>query len=277
MTRIRWYLAVLCCAVMFGAGCQDPADDDAGDDDVADDDDTGDDDDDDTSDDDTGDDDTADDDTADDDTADDDTGDDDDDTGDDDTGDDDTSGPGYHVLEIHLDNLTYDPVGYQEFFFTGSPVALGDAEAVVSAALPGSLVDGCSAVSTHLDFHYCTGMAGDFGGSALVDGRTGNLAFAGSTYWDGTGSLLYPTPLSPAMDLMIGVYPPTIAPTTYEYHLQGLEADSVGDTAMDRVREMDHVLNWVAWGMYDALVYLHPYMVGGYNAAEADLIVVLVM
>jgi len=31
MTSIRWYLAVLCCAVMFGAGCEDPAADDAAD------------------------------------------------------------------------------------------------------------------------------------------------------------------------------------------------------------------------------------------------------
>ena len=288
----RWTFLLIAAAAAWicSAGC--PSDDDdfgSGDDDTGDDD---------TGDDDTGDDDTEDDDSADDDSTgddddstgddDDSTGDDDDSTGDDDdsTGDDDdTTGddddtvppPDVQLLEIQLDNLTYAPVGYRQFALSGSPIPLADAATVVSNVLPGSLVDGCSPDTTYMDFHYCYVAPGDFGGAALVDARTGSLVFAGEIFWMGTGSLLYPLPLAPAADLQAVVHPPTIAPTQIGFAMGGYEANSVGALALEAVREMDYVKNWVAWGTYDALVYLHPYSVGAYNPAEADLIVLLVL
>jgi hypothetical protein len=51
----------------------------------------------------------------------------------------------------------------------------------------------------------------------------------------------------------------------------------VGDDAIAAIRDMDHVVQWVGWGMYDALVYLHPYSVGAYDPSVADLVVILVM
>ncbi len=296
----RWTLVLIACFLAWTcmSGC--PSDDDdfgGGDDDTGDDD---------TGDDDTGDDDTGDDDTGDDDDSasdDDSTGDDDDVTSDDDdvTGDDDdvtsddddvtsddddvtsdddddaTTSPVVQLLEIHLENQTYAPVGYRHFALTGSPIPLADAPAVVSTALPGSLVDGCAPQSTFLDFHYCYAAPGDFGGAALVDGRTGGLVFAGEIIWMGTGQLLFPTPLSPPTALQAVVNPPTIAPMQTELALGGYEVNAVGVAALDAVREMDYVKNWVAWGMYDALVYLHPYSVGAYNPAEADIVVILVL
>ena len=107
---------------------------------------------------------------------------------------------------------------------------------------------------------------------ATREGRT-----VSKRIWMGTGQLLYPTPLDPAADLLIPAGAPTIAPTTYEYALFGLEDPTVGDAAIDAVRSMDMVVNWVAWCTYDALVLLHPYTDGGYYAPDADLVVMLVM
>jgi hypothetical protein len=208
-------------------------------------------------------------------------GDDDDSAGDDDdddsAGDDDDSAPAdVHLLEIHLDNVTYAPVGYTYLDLPLAPLALGDAPAVVSAELPGTYVDGCAAQDTYLGFHYCYQAPGDMGGAALVDGRSGELVFAGEIIWDGQGQLLYPTPLDPAADLL-ATGPLTIAPENAEYALFGLEAPAVGDLALEAVREMDLVRNWVAWCTYDALVLLHPYADGGYLPGAADIVVVLVL
>jgi hypothetical protein len=182
-----------------------------------------------------------------------------------------------HILEVQLDNLTLAPVGYKHFDVAANPTPLAGASAIVTAALPASLVANCNGVSSHLDFHYCYNAPGDFGGAALVDGRTGELVFAGETIWMGSGQPLYPLPLGPNSDLAIAVHPPTIAPMTTEYHLQGLETQQAADAALDAVRQMGYVLQWVGWGMYDALVYLHPYEVGAYNPAGADWVVLLVM
>ncbi len=281
MRRAGWYLVAVIGALVF-VGCDGSGDDD---DDVAacDDDDAACDDDDVTGDDDDatpGDDDDAtpgddDDSGASDDDDDDSAGDDDDDdsAGDDD---DDSAEPSIHLLEIHLDNLTYDPVGYTFLDLPAAPIPLNDAPAVVSSELPGSYVDGCTAQDTYLGFHYCYQPAGDFGGAALVDGRSGELVFAGEIIWDGEGQLLHPTPLDPAADLM-ATGPLTIAPENAEYALLGLEDAAVGDAAIEAVREMDLVRHWVAWCTYDALVLLHPYADGGYLPASADLVVMLVL
>ena len=274
--RIIGWTALLAAVLVWNVGCNGEGDDDTAmpdddtaDDDVADDD----------ADDDTADDDTADDDSAtgdDDDSA---TGDDDDSATDDDTvGDDDTvSDADVRLLEIHLDNVTYDPVGYQFFELYDNPIALADAPGVVSADLPGSLVDGCTAQATYLGFHHCYRPPGDFGGAALVDGRSGELVFAGEIHWMGTGQLLYPMPLGDPADLQLLTGAPVIAPTSYEYALWGYEDTAVGDAALDAVRNMELVNQWVAWCTYDALVMLHPYSEGAYNPMSADLIVLLVL
>jgi len=253
---------LLALSLLFG--CPGNDDDDVSDDDAVDDDDIGDDD---TT--------ADDDDSADDD--DDDSADDDDDTAaDDDTGDDDTEDSPVQLLEIHLDNVTYAPVGYQFFGLPDAPMDLADAPAAVAAAFPGTLVDGCTAEGTYLDFHYCYRAPGDFGGAALVDGRSGAPVFAGEIHWMGTGALLFPAPLGPAADLE-ATGPLTIAPENAVYHLMGYEDDAVADAALEAVRAMDLVRHWVAWCTYDALVMLHPYGEGGYNPLAADLIVMLVM
>ncbi len=282
MTRTGWFLAAVCGVFWLNvSGC--PGGDDDDDDTGADcDDDWGcdDDDDDDTS---ADDDDTA----GDDDDSgagdDDDSGAaDDDDSGaaddDDSAGDDDDSAPAdVHLLEIHLDNVTYAPVGYAFLDLPLAPIALGDAPAVVSSELPGTFVDGCAAQDTYLGFHYCYQAPGDMGGAALVDGRSGELVFAGEIIWDGEGQLLYPTSLGPAADLLATSGVLTIAPENAEYALFGLEDAAVGDLALEAVREMDLVRNWVAWCTYDALVLLHPYSVGGYLPGAADIVVMLVL
>ena len=274
MERTWWVLAAVIGALVF-VGCNGSGDDDdqttcegsdaCDDDDAADDDDTTPGDDDDVT---PGDDDDAtpgdDDDVT--------PGDDDDSAGDDD----DSAEASIHLLEIHLDNLTYDPVGYTFLDLPAAPIPLNDAPAVVSAELPGSYVDGCTAQDTYLGFHYCYRAPGDFGGAALVDARSGELVFAGEIIWDGEGQLLYPTPLSPAADLL-ATGPLTIAPENAEYALLGLEDPAVGDAAIEAVREMDLVRHWVAWCTYDALVLLHPYSDGGYLPEAADLIVMLVL
>ena len=265
MIRSRWWWCVAVCGVLgLGlGGCPGDDDDDTdctGDDcdDFGDDDDTTEGDDDDTT-----------------------EGDDDDSVpGDDDdsAGDDDDSAPAdVHLLEIHLDNVTYAPVGYTYLDLPLAPIALGDAPAVVSAELPGTYVDGCTAQDTYLGFHYCYQAPGDMGGAALVDGRSGELVFAGEIIWDGQGQLLYPTSLDPAADLLATSGVLTIAPENAEYALLGLEDTAVGDLALEAVREMDLVRHWVAWCTYDALVLLHPYSVGGYLPEAADLVVLLVL
>jgi hypothetical protein len=281
MRATVWFIGALCSvAGLLALGCNTSGDDDTldytsceggdycDDDDAGDDDDVGDDDD--TSDDD--------DDSAGDD--DDSAGDDDDSAGDDDdsAGDDDDSAPAdVHLLEIHLDNVTYAPVGYTFLDLPLAPIAQGDAPAVVSAELPGTYVDGCTAQDTYLGFHYCYQSPGDMGGAALVDGRSGELVFAGEIIWDGQGQLLYPAPLDPAADLLAVSGALTIAPENAEYALFGLEDPAVGDLALEAVREMDLVRNWVAWCTYDALVLLHPYAVGGYLPDAADIVVLLVL
>ena len=277
MTFVRMFhwLALVGVLLVGCWGCEgdpDPGDDD----DVADDDDdtVGDDDDDDTADDD---DDSADDD--DDDSADDDDDsaddDDDDDTADDD--DDDTS-IFSDVLEIHLDNQTYDPVGFKSFNVTGNAVSLADTAALVSAELPGTRADGCVGVSTHLDIHYCyreLAYDGLPGAAALADGQTGTVLFAAEYAPQAPVDLIYPDPLDDPSPLL-ATGPSTIAPNFYDYNLLGYEADSVGDAALDAIREMDYVRTWVGWGVYDAVVVLHPYIDSQYDAAEADLIVILI-
>jgi len=200
---------------------------------------------------------------------------DDDDTADDD--DDDTS-TFSDVLEIHLDNQTYDPVGFKSFNVSGTAVSLADSAAVVSAALPGTRADGCIGISTHLDIHYCyrqLAYDGLPGAAALVDGLTGTVFFAAEYAPQAPVDLIYPDPLDgPAPLLATG--PSTIAPTLYDYNLLGYEPDTVGDAALDAVREMDYVRNWVGWGTYDAVVVLHPYIDQQYDATEADLIVILI-
>jgi len=278
MRTIGW-TALLAALLLWSAGCDGGGDDDVADDDIADDDVADDDADDDTDDDDSEDDDSADDDSAgdDDDSAgDDDTGDDDDSAADDDSADDDDDAD-IHLLEIHLDNVTYAPVGYQFFELYDDPLPLGGAPGVVSSELPGTLVDGCTAQGTYLGFHRCYRPPGDFGGAALVDGRSGELVFAGEIIWMGTGQLLYPVPLGNPADLLVPAGVPTIPPNTYEYALWGYEDPSVGDAAIAAVRDMDLVKNWVAWCTYDALVVLHPYSEGAYDPMSADLIVLLVL
>ena len=281
----RWPLAALAALFLLlgPTGCpgegddDDVSDDDVADDDTADDDSSADDDD--TADDDSS---EADDDTADDDSADDDdsAADDDDSAADDDTAgddDDDDDDADIHLMEIHLDNVSFAPVGYEFFDLPAAPIPLGAAPAVVSAELPGSLVDGCTAQDTYLGFHYCYEAPGDFGGAALVDGRSGELVFAGEIHWMGMGNLLFPTPLGPAADLQVQAGTPTIAPETVEYALFGYEDAAVGDAAIEAIRDMDLVKNWVAWCTYDALVVLHPYSEGAYDELAADLIVLLVL
>jgi hypothetical protein len=264
--RRAWLAHILALALLGSVGCMGDEgealiddDTDAGDDDdatAADDDDTVADDDDDTA-------------TDDDDSG---VGDDDDTAGDDD----DTADMPVQLLEIHLDNVTYAPVGYQFFGLADAPLDLADAADAVSTSFPGSLVDGCTAQGTYLDFHYCYRAPGDFGGAALVDGRSGAPVFAGESHWMGTGQLIFPSPLAPAADLQ-ATGPLTIAPENAVYHLLGYEDDAVGDAALEAVRAMDLVRHWVAWCTYDAMVLLHPYEEGGYNPHAADLIVMLVL
>jgi len=266
------------------AGCPGDDDDATGDDDdvTGDDDATGDDDsgdDDATGDDDdvTGDDDTSGDD--DDSTGDDDaTGDDDDTTGDDDaTGDDDTTGVnGVELLQVHYDVLNLAPVGYRQMALTGSPIALNDAAAVVSGAFPGTYIDGCTPTATYTDLHWCYASPGDFGGQAIVDARTGSPVFAGEIIWDGTGQMLFPTPLGPAQDMAIMVHPPAPMPQNFEFEMNGHEPQSVAVGALDQARQTGLVHTFIGGNSYDAFVLLQPYMVGSYNAGLADVIVFIV-
>ena len=181
------------------------------------------------------------------------------------------------TLQIQLDNLTYTPLGYEIFEACESPVALADAPAVVSASLPGTLVDGCVATGTYLDFHYCYAPPGDFGGAALVDGRTGDLVFAGETFWSVAGDAIYPLPLQPSADLAPTAATPADGPVVVEYALHAYEPNSVGDDALDVVLHMVFVDDWLSGREYDVAVVLHPYQVGPYNPALADLIVLLVV
>ena len=279
----RVWMVLLLCLGLLSLGCPGDDDDSTGDDDDV------------TGDDDSGDDDTGDDDaTADDDdvTGDDDdmTGDDDDVTSDDDatgdddvTGDDDSTGDddttavaGVELLQVHYDVLNMGAVGYRQMALAGSPIALADAAAVVSGAFPGSYIDGCTPTATYVDLHWCYSSPGDFGGQAIVDARTGAPVFAGEIVWDGTGQMLFPTPLGPAADMGIHVHPPLPMPQNFESELGGYEPQSVAIDALNEARETGLVHSFVGGNSYDAFVLLQPYMVGGYNAGLADVIVFVI-
>ena len=283
MLRRTWMIFFMCLGLAM-LGCPGDDDDDTGDDDDA----TGDDD---TTDDDTGDDDaTADDDdvTGDDDDV---TGDDDDVTGDDDatgdddvTGDDDTTGDdddttaeaGVELLQVHYDVLNMGAVGYRQMALIGAPIALADAAAVVSGAFSGTYIDGCTPTATYVDLHWCYASPGDFGGQAIVDARTGTPVFAGEIIWDGTGQMLFPLPLGPAADMGVHVNPPLPMPQNFEWEMNGYEPQSVALAALNEARETGLVHSFVGGNSYDAFVLLQPYMVGGYNAGLADVIVFVI-
>ena len=266
MSTVLLRLPCLIFALLVASGCSTADDDIADDDDVSDDD---------SNDDDAGDDDSGDDDSGDDDTSGDDTND--DDSSDDDSGDDDTA-PEVHILEIQIDNLTLDPVGYKHFDAPANPTPLSDAPAVVDATISNTLANGCFPFGTYLDFHYCDNSMGDINGMALVDGRTGQLVYAGEIIFDGgPGSPIYPLQLDSAKDLMAVSNPPAASPMTLEYLLWNMEPEQQADQALLSVRSMDYVRTWIGFGTYDVLIYLHAYRVGTYDPYSADWIIFLVL
>jgi hypothetical protein len=169
------------------------------------------------------------------------------------------------------------PPGTDEGF---DAVTVALADDITAAAFPAEPVSWCVPLDTWLDFHACLACPSDFGGVSFVDRITGQIAMAANVVHDGTGELVSPA-LGPAADLL-----PTVAPATppVDSHWWdtggpgcpgGYEDPSVGIVALDAVRQMEIVVDWLNGQPYDALVVLLPYSVGGYAPEVADIAVLL--
>ena len=110
---------------------------------------------------------------------------DDDDSGagdDDDSGagdDDDSAGSGtVEILQVHISNLTNTFAGYLAQSLPELTIPLDGAvvPGLVQTSLPSShsYMSGCSVDATAQGFFRCTAPAGDFGGTSIVDGRSGS-------------------------------------------------------------------------------------------------------
>jgi len=149
---------------------------------------------------------------------------------------------------------------------------------MVGAAFPSNgYMAGCTVAPEVLGFLRCTGMQGDFGGTAIADSRSGELIFGGSTIWMGTGSLLLPTPaqMGLASDLLLtGIIPGYVNTSVVETN--GLEPTSGGQLALNQALASVLVAGWIGQDDVDAYVWLQAYTLGMYVPENADWIVLLV-
>ena len=198
-------------------------------------------------------------------------------------GDDDDSASGgtVDILQVHISNLTNTFAGYlaQSLPELASPLDAAGVPGVVQAALPSShsYMSGCSVDASAQGFFRCTAPAGDFGGSSIVDGRSGELIFAGATHWMGVGSLAVPAPtsLGPMVDLIPTGFVPGQVQSQY-FDLDGLAPVLEAEGVLNQTLASAYVATWINGEPTNAYVWLHPYSVGVFDPTQADWIVLLV-
>ena len=170
-------------------------------------------------------------------------------------------------LEIHL--LTVEPVG--------EAIYPSEAEMIASvqAIQPGSYTGIASAGPFHLFFEE----PGDFGGTAIVDGRDGAIAFAGTVIWLGCGVINVPDGSThgwtfPGGDAALGPGDVEILPNEYWGDIFG-SPDSVTTMTLDYLRQSDVLKSFGACDTYDVVSYIYTPAVGATDPTLAGCVIIV--
>lgn len=121
--------------------------------------------------------------------------------------------------------------------------------------------------------------AGDSGGIAAVNARSGLTLFGGSVIWSGTGEITYPQSWRPASELAEGCPPgdPGLQRHGYDLEVDGraLAASEV-DAAVDVVRQTAVPAAFARnEAVFDMMVLLYPRTLGPLDATTAEWIVLV--
>ena len=140
---------------------------------------------------------------------------------------------------------------------------------------PGSYTGIASAGPFHLFFEE----PGDFGGTAIVDGRDGAIAFAGTVIWLGCGVINVPDGSThgwtfPGGDAALGPGDVEILPNEYWGDIFG-SPDSVTTMTLDYLRQSDVLKSFGACDTYDVVSYIYTPAVGATDPTLAGCVIIV--
>ena len=183
------------------------------------------------------------------------------------------------VLMFRMDYLTLKLKGHNYLVTDGAPIGPDQAGAAATAALKLTDWPFDPPISGWPDnplgdLLFAHDPPLDFGGSAVVDARTGALLFAGTVVWMGSGEIYFPLPAIDASGLpQNGVEAPD--PEQFHEIEQWSGLDPGGAAAFDSIKPYKPVYDLASCGPYSVLAYMHPTTVGALNPNTAEWVVFL--
>ena len=133
------------------------------------------------------------------------------------------------------------------------------------------------ATASHCSFYVSS--PGDFGAVAIVDSRTGEVVFAGSVVWAGTGSLRIPLTATHEISTSSGLpaAPPTRIDTipALEWYWEWPEPQQVTEDAVEFLRQTDLLRGFAACGDYSVVGFTYTPTIGLIDPEIASQVIIV--